>query len=88
MLPLECQIAASVSHTIDGKPSRPPVFVPRPIPGLVSKRVLVMEFVKGIPLNRLKEKMEEKGIAEVMRGLLGFYVLQPSLGSHIKACNN
>lgn len=41
------------------------MLVPRAIPGLVSKRVLVMDFIDGVPLNRLKEKMAERNITEV-----------------------
>lgn len=40
----------------------PPVLVPLPVGELVSKRVLVMDFVEGTPLNRLQEAMKEKGI--------------------------
>lgn len=39
-----------------------PLVVPRPVPGLVCKRVLVMDFLKGVPLSRAKEEMEKKGI--------------------------
>jgi aarF domain-containing kinase len=43
-------------------PPPPPVTIPLPIGELVTKRVLVMDFVPGVPLNRLSEIMEEKGI--------------------------
>lgn len=33
--------------------------------GLVSKRVLVMDFVAGVPLNKLGDRMRERGIQEV-----------------------
>jgi len=36
--------------------------VPLPVQGLASRRVLVMEFVEGTPLNRLADKMKERGI--------------------------
>lgn len=42
--------------------SPPPVNVPLPIGELVTKRVLVMDFCPGTPLNRLSEAMEAKGI--------------------------
>ena len=38
--------------------------IPLPIGELVSKRVLVMDFVKGMQLNKLKHQMKEKGIEE------------------------
>ena len=38
------------------------VQVPLPIAGLASRRVLVMDYVEGTPLNRLSEKMKERGI--------------------------
>lgn len=58
------KIAAAVAHRPDGSPAKPPLYVPRPIPGLVTKRVLIMEFVEGIALNRIKERMEERGFQE------------------------
>jgi aarF domain-containing kinase len=41
-----------------------PLFVPLPIPGLVSKRVLVMEYVEGKALSKLGEEMVKRGITE------------------------
>jgi aarF domain-containing kinase len=38
-----------------------PLVIPRPIPGLVSKRVLVMDYLKGVPLSRAREEMQKKG---------------------------
>lgn len=40
------KIAAGVAHTVDGNRARPPITVPRPVPGLCSGRVLVMEYVQ------------------------------------------
>lgn len=53
-----------MAHTPDGHADVAPVTIPRPIPGLFSKRVLVMDFIEGTPLSRLKEKMAERGIEE------------------------
>jgi len=39
-----------------------PVKIPRPILSLVSKRVLVMDYLKGVPLSRAREEMIKKGI--------------------------
>jgi aarF domain-containing kinase len=38
------------------------LIIPRPIPGLISKRVLVMDYLHGVPLSRLPEEMKRKGI--------------------------
>jgi aarF domain-containing kinase len=47
----------------DGSPRDLPLVIPRPLSGLVSKRVLVMDYLKGVPLSRAKEEMERKGIS-------------------------
>ena len=41
---------------------KPPVQVPLPIPGLVSKRVMVLEFISGIPLSKVAKEMKDRGI--------------------------
>lgn len=56
------KISYAVSHCNDGTPADPPVTIPLPVGELVSKRVLVMDFVSGTPLNRLQETMKERGI--------------------------
>lgn len=56
------KIHAAVGHGLDGKLGNPPVFVPLPVGDLVSRRVLVMEFVEGSPLNRLQERLKERNI--------------------------
>eukprot|EP00466_Bigelowiella_natans_P001338 jgi/Bigna1/77603/fgenesh1_pg.49_\ len=54
------KVAAAVAHTVDGKPTKASLRVPLPIPGLASRRVLVMDFIRGTPLSRLaKEKQQE-----------------------------
>ena len=40
------KIAAGVAYTVDGNRAKPPITVPRPVPGLCSGRVLVMEYVQ------------------------------------------
>lgn len=57
------KIDYAVSHDNDGTASDRPVLIPLPVGELVSKRVLVMDFVEGVPLNRLQDAMKEKGIA-------------------------
>jgi len=39
-----------------------PIVTPRCVPALVSKRVLVMDFLKGVPLSRASDEMKRKGI--------------------------
>lgn len=59
------KISLAVRHTENGvidNSASVPISVPLPVGELVSKRVLVMDFVEGVPLNRLAAKMEEKGI--------------------------
>eukprot|EP00752_Nemacystus_decipiens_P011646 g10339.t1 len=58
------KIAAGVAHTVEGRRAKPPIVVPRPVPGLCSGRVLVMEYVQGMALNRLAEKLTELGLVE------------------------
>lgn len=53
------RIADSLSVGNHGKP---PVLVPRSIPGLVSRQVLTMEFIEGLPLLRLGDEMAKRGI--------------------------
>ena len=56
------KVFASVSHDADGTPVEPAVGVPLPVQGLASRRVLVMEYIEGTPLNRLSAEMEKRGI--------------------------
>lgn len=39
-----------------------PLVMPQPVKGLVSRRVLVMDYLKGLPLTRAREEMLKKGI--------------------------
>jgi ABC1 atypical kinase-like domain len=39
-----------------------PLVMPRPVPGLISRRVLVMDYLDGVPLSRSREEMIKKGI--------------------------
>ena len=45
------KVYASVSHNADGSPADPAVVVPLPVPGLSSRRVLVMDLIPGTPLD-------------------------------------
>lgn len=56
------KVAAAIAHDVRNKPRKPPLTVPLPIPGLVSKRVMVLEFVDGIALSKLANEMKKKGI--------------------------
>lgn len=39
-----------------------PIIVPRSIPGLVTRRVMCMEFIEGTPIMQLEGEMQKKGI--------------------------
>lgn len=47
---------------ITRSPRDVPLIIPKPIPGLINKRVFVQEYLSGIPLSRLKEQMIKNGI--------------------------
>eukprot|EP00985_Skeletonema_marinoi_P034789 scaffold44889_cov234-Skeletonema_marinoi.AAC.1 len=47
----------------NGAKRESPIVTPRSIPALVSKRVLVMDYLKGVPLSRASDEMKRKGIA-------------------------
>lgn len=52
-----------IYNIVTDNETRPsPVVIPRPISGLVSKRVLVMDYLKGVPLSRAREEMLRRGI--------------------------
>ena len=56
------KVASAVSHSPSNRPiKKAPVLVPLPIPGLVSKRAMVLEFIEGQPLSKLAKEMESKG---------------------------
>ena len=46
------RIYQTISRDENGLPCEPPIVLPRPVPGLVSKRVLVMDYLRGVPLSR------------------------------------
>mmetsp|Transcript_276 Transcript_276/g.696 ORF Transcript_276/g.696 Transcript_276/m.696 type:complete len:613 (-) Transcript_276:264-2102(-) len=57
------RIYQSLTRSPDGtEVTESPVVLPRPVPGLISKRVLVMDYLKGVPLSRAREEMEKRGI--------------------------
>ena len=57
------RIYNSLTRSRDGmEVTEPPIVMPRPVAGLVSKRVLVMDYLEGVPLSRAREEMEKKGI--------------------------
>lgn len=56
-------IYRTLSVAYDGSTSTElPVAMPQSVPELVTRRVLVMDFLEGNPLSRMQEKMESKGI--------------------------
>lgn len=57
------RIFSSLSRTMDGSaPTDLPIVMPRPVHGLVSRRVLVMDYLPGVPLSRAREEMKKRGI--------------------------
>jgi len=47
----------------NGAQRESPIVTPRSVPALVSKRVLVMDYLKGVPLSRASDEMKTKGVA-------------------------
>lgn len=56
------RIGTALGTTPDGLPCEPVLVTPQPVSGLVSKRVLVMDYLRGEPLSRAIETMRKKGI--------------------------
>lgn len=57
------RIYNSLTRSYDGtEATELPLVLPRPVAGLVSKRVLVMDYLKGVPLSRARDEMERRGI--------------------------
>lgn len=56
------RIYNALSRAPDGSPREIPLVIPRPVPGLVSRRVLVQDFLHGVPLSRARDEMMKKGI--------------------------
>ena len=57
------KVASAVSHSPNNTPlSKSPVLVPLPIPGLVSKKVMVLEYVDGIALSKIASEMTKRGV--------------------------
>jgi aarF domain-containing kinase len=56
------RIYAALSRAPDGSPREIPLVLPRPVNGLVSRRVLVMDYLRGVPLSRARQEMVRKGI--------------------------
>lgn len=56
------KVAASIRHAPLGQELDAPLVVPLPIPGMATRKVLVMDFIKGTPLSKLEERVKELGI--------------------------
>mmetsp|Transcript_7549 Transcript_7549/g.16460 ORF Transcript_7549/g.16460 Transcript_7549/m.16460 type:complete len:617 (-) Transcript_7549:71-1921(-) len=56
------RIYETVTKDENGLPCESPIVLPRPVPGLVSRRVLVMDYLEGVPLSRAAEEMLRRGI--------------------------
>lgn len=53
------RISESLNVAFKGKP---PVTVPRSVPDLVTEKVLVMDFIEGIPILQMGDEMTKRGI--------------------------
>lgn len=56
------KVASAVAHSPSNKPRKAPVIVPMPLNGLVTRRVMVLEFVDGIALSQVAEEMVKRGV--------------------------
>ena len=56
------KVAAAVAHSPNNKPMVPAVRVPLPLPGLVTTRVMVLEYVDGTPLSQIAAEMTKRGV--------------------------
>jgi aarF domain-containing kinase len=56
------KVAAAVAHSPSNKPRQAAVTVPLPITGLVTKKVMVLEFIDGIALSRIAAEMSTRGV--------------------------
>lgn len=56
------RIYNALARAPDGSPREIPLTIPRPFPGLVSRRVLVQDYLHGVPLSRARDVMKAKGI--------------------------
>lgn len=56
------RIYDTVTKDENGMPCESPIVLPRPVQGLVSRRVLVMDYLQGVPLSRAAEEMLKRGI--------------------------
>lgn len=56
------KLRASLRFETNGEPSTPPLRIPRAIPGLASRKVLVMEFMPGKPLSKLRDEARARGV--------------------------
>mmetsp|Transcript_4267 Transcript_4267/g.4543 ORF Transcript_4267/g.4543 Transcript_4267/m.4543 type:complete len:628 (+) Transcript_4267:242-2125(+) len=57
------RIYNALTRSVDGTElTESPLVLPRPVSGLISKRVLVMDYLEGVPLSRASEEMKKRGI--------------------------
>lgn len=56
------KVASAVAHSPSNKPRKAPVIVPLPLNGLVTRRVMVLEYVDGIALSKVAEEMQKRGV--------------------------
>ncbi|XP_077253038.1 uncharacterized protein LOC143892357 isoform X2 [Tasmannia lanceolata] len=58
----EAEAMERIKHFLHANNKKPPVLVPHVIHDMVTRRVLVMEFIDGIPILNLGDEMAKRGI--------------------------
>ncbi|KAJ8450642.1 hypothetical protein Cgig2_020279 [Carnegiea gigantea] len=58
----EAEAMDKIQHFLYHNNKKSPVLVPRVIQGMVTRRLLVMEYIEGIPILRLGDEMAKRGI--------------------------
>jgi aarF domain-containing kinase len=74
---IEAKSMTRVADLLASMPGGPPLRVPRPVKGLVSRRVLVMDYIAGTPLSRLAaEPPAATAAAQLAQQLMGRKLLR------------
>ncbi len=59
----EAESMTRVSKLLASLPAGAPLRIPLPVPGLVARRAMAMDFIPGAPLTRLAAELQARGIA-------------------------
>ena len=69
----EARIMNAVASQFDGLGHK--ICVPRSIPGLVTPRLLVMDFIDGIPITKMKDQIKFRNLSEATKRLAARQIL-------------